>query len=330
MGERVSRESERRLAERDAVAVASARPDPAAGLLPLLAGNQATVAVVSRLRAGSVQAPTLQRLKANAALNTISKLIQNVKAVGPIGEASDLLNVRDQIERTKAEAGPDGGNRDITGAQEQTLTRIENFLINNAPAGFDMAGQIAGTDTARTRDARTIVDAGGGTAADLALGMLVAKLNRNRKMDIEIAGGTTQAAVRAAALADGYRLFQHVTWTATPDAIDPDQYTITLSNPNHPFAAEFDASIRLHVGAAGFPPIQGYTDVVVYTDAGPHTPAALNQALASWHPGIASDKTQSGEFREDPPHPQVANAVHSTRAHTHLQAPGCYQTTILY
>jgi hypothetical protein len=148
-------------------------------------------------------------------------------------------------------------------------------------------------------------------------------------LEIVVEGGTTPAADPPPALADGYRLFAHVHWTATADATDPDQYEITLSNPTHPSAAEFDTSIRTHVAAAGFAPIQGYPGVVVYTDAGAHTPAVLNQALAAWHPGIASDKTQQGEFREDPPHPQVANPVHSTRHHTHLQAPGSYQTTIL-
>jgi hypothetical protein len=330
MRERAPWEVERSAAERDARAADLARKNALAERLPLEAGNQAAVAMVSRLRAGSVRTPTLQRLKANAALNQIAKLIQNVQAVGLVGEAKDLLDARDQIELDKERAGQDGGNRDITPRQEQTLTRIENFLINNAAPGVNMAAQIAGTDTARTRDARVIVDAGGGRAADLALAMLAAKMNRKAKMDIEIAGGTTQPAVRAAALADGYRLFQHVHWTETPDANDPDQYTITLSNPGHPFAEEFDASIRQHLGAAGFAPIRGYTEVVVYTDQRTHTPAALTNALATWHPGIASDKTQPGEFREDPPHPQVANQVHNSHAHTHLQAPGCFQTTIVY
>jgi hypothetical protein len=332
MGERRSREWERRVAGEEPAAVAVARPEPAAMLLALQhgAGNRATAGMVSRLRAGSASRPVLQRVKANVALNTLSKLIQNAPAVSLGNEAQEITNLRIEIETDKAEAGKGGGDKQISPAQLLRLNTVEAAVIANAPMGVNMQQQIADTTTAAARDAQLIVDTGGGRAANLPLAILAAKMNRKQKMDVEIHGGTTQPLVRAAALADGYTLFGHVHYTATVDPNDPNQYFVALSNPAHPSRPEFDAHMGGFLADGGF---VSYDDgqqhpMAVYLDAA-HTHAGLTARLAQWHPGIASDKTQPGEFREDPPHPQVANPVHSTRAHTHLQAPGCLQTTIL-
>jgi hypothetical protein len=332
MGEWTARERERDRIRAGATDVAPARPEPAVSALLRLqreAGNQAAAAMVARLRTGAVARPALQRtVKANVALNKLAKLIQNAQAVSATNDAGEIMDLRLAIEQAKAEHGKGGGDLPITAQQETQLNAIETRIIQAAPVGVNMAQVIADTTTGAARDAQAIVDAGGGRAASLPLAMLVAKMNRNRKMDIEIEGGTTRPAVRAAALADGYRLFAHVHYTQTPDANDPAQITVALNNPAHPFATEFDTHMRSHLADAGFAPYKGWDDIVVYTDD-EHTVGALTTAINAWHPGIASDKTQPGEFREDDPHPQVANAVHNSRAHTHMQAPGCLQTTIL-
>jgi hypothetical protein len=321
----------RRAANRPAPAVAS-RSKPSAGAmldLQRTIGNLATSRVLRRVTPGSTPAGSIQRMTANSALTLIAKMTQHARAVSNFGEARKLLDMRAEVEEIKAAGGSEGGNRDIGTNLEWRLDAVRNYFINNAPPGVNMEQQINNTTKDEYNAAMELVNAGGGTAPTLGVAMLAAKLNRHKKMDLRIRDGTTRQAVRAAALADGYRLFAHAAYTEVADATDPDERVIALDTPTHPNRTLFDTHIKTWLADHSFPTYDGENgDIRVYTDP-THPLASLQRALADWHPGIASDKTDSGQFREDDPHPNVANQTHNSHAHTHLQAPGCMQTTIV-
>jgi hypothetical protein len=284
--------------------------------------------VLRRVTRGSTPAGSIQRMTANSALTLIAKLTQHAKAVSGFGEAQKLLDMRAEVEEIKAAGGSQGGSRDIGTNLDWRLGAVRNYFINNAPPGVDVEQQINDTTKDSYNAAMELVNGGGGTAPTLAVAMLAAKLNRRGKMDLRIRNGTTRPAVRAAALADGYRLFAHAAYTEVA-AADPDERVIALDTPTHPNRELFDTHIKTWLADHSFTTYEGANgDIRVYTDA-THSVAKLQTALAAWHPGIASDKTEPGQFREDDPHPNVDNETHNSHAHTHLQAPGCMQTTIV-
>jgi hypothetical protein len=312
-----------------AVALRSKRAAEAVLALQRTVGNQGTGRLLGHLTRGPTPVVTIQRIKANAALSLIAQMVQHAKAVSASNEARELLDIRAAVESIKSEGGKTGGDTQIGAVLDNRLDAVRTLLIQSAPPGENMAERINRTSKDNYNAAMELVNAGHGVASSLAVAMLAAKLNRRAKMDLTIRGGTTRDAVRAAAVADGYRLFAHAAYTQAPDANDAAERIIALDNPAHPNRGEFDEHIKVWLAEHSFTTYDtGNGDIRVYTDD-THTIAKLTRALSAWHPGIASDKTDAGQFREDDPHPNVANQTHNSRPHTHLQAPGCMQTTIV-
>jgi hypothetical protein len=281
------------------------------------AGNHAIArALVS---SGSVRTPTLQRaIKGKDALSLVFRLLQ----LASLPQVAKLQDVRKAIELAIKSNG-DQGQSDIPADLERRLTRLQTQVTT--PLG---PGVFAGTNDKPSRRALAIIEGTASRTVSLDEAFLVARVNHKHKLDLEIHPRTDRLTVRAAAVNRGYTLFEHVHFE-DPKWKAQDEYVLKLNKPRHRYAPEFETSIRAHLKEAGFRTSGAWPDVVVHTTP-THTLQTLKAAVAKWHPGIASDKTQPGEFREDPPHPNVDNPVHNTRHHTHIQAPGCVQVTLLY